>query len=208
LFRRFISKEIGFYDLFDNHAQTAMGAAHAIMEAMQNLEDNEERIKKIEELEHKCDSITHMTIDLLRRTFITPLDRDEILALITRMDDVVDFIEAAAHRLVLFEIKAVPQKMIRLCEVLIQTLAEVAAMVKILRKIDVEQVQKHCMEINRLENEGDQLNRAGIAALFHEYKNDPLMVIKLKEVYEILEGAIDRCEDIANIAESIVLEHS
>ena len=208
MFDRFISKQYGFYDLFDRHATKSLEAANLILEAVQNLSNSEEKVQQIEEIEHACDSIAHMTIDLLHRTFITPLDRDEILVLISRMDDVVDNIEAAAHRLVLFEIKEVPEKMIQLCQVLIQTLEQVAAMVKILRKIKVEDVQQHCMEINRLENEGDRLNRDGIASLFHVYKDDPLMVMKLKEIYEIIEDAIDHCEDVANIAESIVLEHS
>jgi uncharacterized protein len=208
LFNRFLGKQLGFYDLFEKHASTALVASRVMLEAAKDLSNCKEKVYRIEELEHECDSIAHMTIDLLHRTFITPLDRDEILGLVSKMDDVIDHIEAAAHRLLLFEIKEVPAKMIQLCEVLIKTEEEVEGVVKLLRKIKVEDVLKHCLEINSLENEGDRLNRDGIAELFHTYTNDPLMVIKLKEIYEILEMAIDRCEDVANIAESIVLEHS
>lgn len=205
---RLISKEFGFYDLFERHAQTTLDAAHAMLAAVKNLANNKEIISRITELEHKADEITHMTVDLMHRTFITPLDRDEILKLISRMDDIVDFIDAAAHRLSLFEITEVPERIIQLCEVLILSQIEIAAMVKQLRKIKGNDLLKHAMEINRLENQADQLHRDGLAELFHRYKTDPLLVIKLKEVYEILETSIDSCEDVANIVEGIVLEHS
>jgi hypothetical protein len=208
LFGQLISKEYGFYDLFERHAQTTLEAAFAMHQAVLNLSNNREIIARITELEHKCDEITHMTVDLMHRTFITPLDRDEILKLISRMDDVVDFIDAAAHRLELFEITEVPPRIVQLCQVLIDSQKEIGEMVKLLRKIRGNDLLKHGMEINRLENQADQLHRDGLGELFHRYKHDPLLVIKLKEIYEILETSIDSCEDVANIVEGIVLEHS
>jgi len=208
LFKRIISKEFGFYDLFERHAQTTLDAAVAMQDAVRHLSNNKEIICRITELEHKADELTHMTVDLMHRTFITPLDRDEILKLISRMDDIVDFIDAAAHRLELFEITEVPERLAQLCEVLIAAQREIADMVKLLRKIKGNDLHKHAMEINRLENQADQLHRDGLAELFHRYKHDPLLVIKLKEIYEILESSIDSCEDVANIVEGIVLEHS
>jgi len=207
--KRFFPKNYGFFDLFDRHTTCVLEATRVMLDAVKNLSAKDIKVTRIGELEHECDSITHMAIDLLHRTFITPLDRDEILELVSRMDDIMDFIDAAAHRLVLFEITEVPKDILQLCEVLIEAQNQVTEMVKLLRHMKkTEDLHKHCMEINRLENEGDQLHRRGIAALFHTYANDPLMVIKLKEVYEVLEAAIDRCEDVANLAESIVLEHT
>ena len=186
-----------------------LGGVHLMHEAMLDLANKKAKVIRIEEIEHNCDSITHKTIELLRTTFITPLDRDEILPLISRMDDVMDYLDAAAHRLILFEIDLVPPEMIKISEVLIKTQEQVAAMVKLFqKKHKPEEFNAYCMEINRLENEGDHLHRDGIALLFHNYKNDPLMVIKLKEIYEMLEMAIDCCEDVAELVEGIILEHS
>ena len=208
MLKSLISKEFGFYDLFERHAQTTLDAAKAMQEAVNHLGNNTEVISRISELEHKADELTHMTVDLMHRTFITPLDRDEILKLISRMDDVVDFIDAAAHRLVLFEITEVPERLAQLCQVLIDAQVQICDMVVLLRKIKGNDIHKHGMEINRLENQADQLHRDGLAELFHRYRHDPLLVIKLKEIYEILETSIDSCEDVANIVEGIVLEHS
>jgi len=207
VFQRFLSKEMGFYDLFDRHAQGTLEAAKIIDQALRDLSNIQDKVNRIVEIEHECDNIAHMTIDLMHRSFITPLDRYEIHDLITKMDDITDFIEAAARRLILFELKEVPPNLLRLADILIQSQEQVACMVNKLRKIKVDEVKNYCTLINELENQGDQLNRTGITELFHKYKDDPLMVIKLKEIYEILEAAIDRCEDIANIAEGITLEH-
>ncbi len=209
MLERLFTKENKFFTLFERHAQATQKAAKCMLEAVEDLSLKVEKAKCLQDLEHECDSITHETVDLLHSTFITPLDRDEILALISGMDDVVDNIDAAAHRLVLFEINEVPAEIIKQCHVLIDTQDQLALMVSLLRNMkNRDAILDACKEINRLENQGDQFHRSGIAALFHTYRDDPLMVIKLKELYEILEVAIDCIEDVANIAESIVLEHS
>jgi predicted phosphate transport protein (TIGR00153 family) len=210
LLQRLLSKDYGFFDLFDRHAATTLEAAECVCEAMIDLKGKkEDKTKRIAELEHECDSITHMTVDLLHRTFITPLDRDEILSLISKMDDVADNIDAAAHRLVLYELEEAPREVVELTQVLVRTQRQLVEVIKLLRNLKHrEAIQVHCKEINSLENQGDQLHRNGVASLFRVYKHDPLMVIKLKELYEILETAIDCIEDVANIVEGIVLEHS
>ena len=209
MFQRFLSKRYDFYDLFDRHAKITQGALRALLEALKNPAQGAEPLKRVDAAEHAGDEITHQTHDLLHATFITPLDREEILRLISKLDDILDFIDAAGHRMDLFEIREVPGEMVRLGEVLVQAQDRVAEVVHALPKLKKKaDLARLLIEINRLENEGDQLHRSGIAALFHDYKNDPLMVIKLKEVYEILEIAIDLCEDVADVVESIVLEHS
>lgn len=209
MIKNLFNKKQDFFDLFDKHAATMEHAGQLMYEAVNNLSLKEEKVAAIEKYEHDCDDIAHETINLLRHTFITPLDHDEIMLLVSRLDDIIDYLDAAAHRLILFEITEVPTDFISLCEVLMATQNQVTNMVGLLRTMKkTDEFSQRCMEINRLENKGDQLHRQGIAALFHRYQTDPLMVIKFKEMYEMLESAIDRCEDVANIVESIVMEHS
>ena len=208
MLERIMPKNIGYYDLFERHANTVLEAVNLINKIMHDLGNPEIRseMHRIEELEHTCDSIVHMTVELLRHTFIAPLDRDEIRTLMSSLDDVADYVEAAAHRVVLYEITEVPPEICTLCDVLVKTQLEVVELVKMLRNPKGKDYEKHCREINRLENEGDRLHRSGIAALFKN-KTDPLTLIKLKEVYEMLESAVDSCEDVANVIEGLFIEH-
>lgn len=196
-----------FFDLFDSHTVRALDAGRAMHEALVGLPDSEEAIKRVETAEHDCDQITHDTIDLLRASFITPFDRNEIQRLITRLDDIVDYVEAAAHRLQLFKIREVPDDVVNLSKVLVKTQEQVVVMVKLLRTMKKNgTLHDHVKEINRLENESDLLHRHGIATLF-ENGGDPLMVLKLKDLYELLETAVDCCEDVAEVVEGIIIEH-
>ncbi|MEW6444144.1 MAG: DUF47 family protein [bacterium] len=208
MFEKLIGTQYGFFDLLNRHAATTLDGARSFAGVAQEWPQIAGRVRRIEELEHECDSIAHMTIDLLHRTFITPLDRDEILGIISKMDDVMDSIERAAKRLVLFEVRSMPEKLKGMSQVLLRAQEQVVAAVKLLRKPkSVTELREIIKEIHRLENEGDGLNHAGLSELFRENANDPLNVIKLKEIYESVEQAIDQCEDIANIVERIVLEH-
>ncbi len=207
MFRAWLPRKDEFFALFDQHTTTALLAGLAIRDALMNLHDNAEAIARVERAEHACDQITHDTVDLLRSSFITPFDREEIRKLISRLDDIVDYIESAAHRLTLFRILEVPPEVVELSSVLIRTQEQVVEMVKMLRTMKKNQeMHDHVKEINRLENEGDKLHRKGIAALF-ENGGDPLTVMKLKDLYEILETAIDCCEDVAQVVEGIIIEH-
>ena len=209
MFQRFFAKRYDFYDLFDRHAKITQDATRALLEALKDPAQSAGPLSRVDAAEHAGDEVTHQTHDLLHATFITPLDRDEILSLISRLDDILDFVDAAGHRMELFEVREVPGEMVELGEVLVRTQDQVAELIGTLRRLKKKADLEHLLiEINRLENEGDRLHRSGIAALFHDYKSDPLMVIKLKEMYEILETAIDYCEDVADVVESIVLEHS
>lgn len=211
MFSRLMPKNIDFFDLFDRHADTVLEAATTMKNILEDLRGNEtgQSLERVSELEHECDAIAHMAVDLLRRSFITPFEREEIRELLSTMDDIVDYIEATAHRLVLYEIKEVPSQTCELCDVLVKTQEEVVQLVHLLRQTKAKKnldFQQHCKEINRLENEGDRLHRSGIAALFRDGL-DALTVIKLKEVYEMLESAIDSCEDVAQVIEGIIIEH-
>ncbi|MFM8315674.1 MAG: DUF47 domain-containing protein, partial [Deltaproteobacteria bacterium] len=150
----------------------------------------------------------HTTMDLLHQTFITPLDREDIHELSSTLDDVLDFIDAAAQRILLYEIKHMPNEGRELAEVCVQAAQKVQVAVGYLDNLkNPEEIKKLCVEINRLENEGDHILRAAVAKLFRE-ENDMKTLIKLKEVYEILETVTDLCEDVANIIDGIVLEYA
>jgi len=205
---RILGTQYGFFDLFNRHAATMRDGAQSLVAVVDEWPNIAGRVARIEEAEHECDSITSMTVDLLHRTFITPLDRDEILKLISKMDDTMDSMESAAKCLILFEIRALPEHLKAMIRVLHRALEHVESVVQHLRGFKHgEKLRELSREIHRLENEGDGLFYAGISELFRENANDPLNVIKLKNIYEPIEAAIDQCEDIANIVESILLEH-
>jgi predicted phosphate transport protein (TIGR00153 family) len=157
-------------------------------------------IRRIEEIEHECDTIAHMTIDLLHRTFITPLDRDETLKLISKMDDVVDGIESAAQRMLLFDVQQVPARLVDLARVVMKEQEVLVELVPLLHGFKhPERIRELIIEVQRLENEADGILRAGLGELFREHRSDPLMVIQVKELYERIEDAADQAEDVAEI---------
>ncbi|HOX47247.1 MAG TPA: DUF47 family protein [Myxococcota bacterium] len=210
MFSRLLPKQYGFFELFNRHARTTLDGAREFVLAVEEWPDKgDARFRCIKELEHECDSITHMTVDLIHRTFITPLDRDEILALISKMDDVMDCVETAGSRIMRFKIGKVPGRMVEMARVLAKAEELVAKTVEMLQGFKhVDEMRDMFKEVHRLEGEGDELVHAGVAALFEDHADDPLLVIKLKEIYEIVERGIDECEDVANIIEGIALEHS
>jgi predicted phosphate transport protein (TIGR00153 family) len=205
---RFLPRDEKFYDFFEKGAhQVVQGAIH-LEELLRNFDDVQVKTKKIKAIEHEGDVITHDTIENLNRTFITPLDREDIHDLITAIDDVLDYIEACAERLYLFKIQKTTEEAILICGVLVKAVKELEQAVSNLRRLkEADSILKHCAEIDRLENEGDYLNRAAVAKLF-ESDNNPLEVIKWKEIYETMENAIDRCEDVANVLEGIALKNT
>jgi predicted phosphate transport protein (TIGR00153 family) len=166
------------------------------------------RAARIKEIEHETDVITHACVERLHKTFITPFDRDDIHRLITRMDDVMDYIESAAIAVMLYELVEMTDPARELADVLVRSTESVAVAVSGLKNVKQSQaILDACIEVNRLENEGDEILRGALADLFREAK-DPLLVLKWKEVYEALENATDRCEDVANVIEGVVLEHA
>jgi uncharacterized protein len=207
-FGALLPKEYSFFDFFDQHAAKCVDAAKLLVETMSNIGQAEALAKRIKDLEHEGDDITHLTVETLHRTFITPIDRDEIHQLISRLDDILDFINAVTQRVVLYEIVEAPIGAKELAEVLLKATEQVKKAVLGLRKLQYPmELLKICVEINRLENEADSVLRRGIARLFKDAPN-PVEIIKWKELYELLEEATDRCEDVANLIEGVVLEHA
>ncbi len=198
--------ETRFFDLFDQHAQTLHRAATQLRELVEDFTDVDGKFDQLTETEHRGDFITHEVIDLARRSFTMPFDTEDITAIAGRLDDGIDGIQAAADALILWKIEQPTPEAKQLCAIIERATAELAAAVPHLRdKRRFDQIRKHNVEVNRLENEADRLLRDELAALF-EGGTDAIEVIKWKELYETMESVTDRCEDVVNVIEGIVLK--
>ena len=202
---RIFPQETKFFDLFVAAADNAVEGARAYLQMIEHYDDPKSAHKAIRELEHKGDDLTHETIRNLNQTFITPIDREDIHGLSTSLDDITDFIEAGADIFSLHRIEEPAALMLEQAGILVRITEAVAAAMRDLRKF--KGLEQHWITINSLENEGDQVYRRAIAELFGG-DHKAMDVLKNKEVYDIIESAVDRCEDIANRLESIVLKHA
>jgi predicted phosphate transport protein (TIGR00153 family) len=208
-FGSLLPKEYSFFDFFEQHASQCVEGARLLLQMLRDVQKAETLAKEIKEVEHAGDRITHHTLETLHKTFITPIDRDEIHRLISGLDDILDFTEAVSERVALYEIAEVTPEAQALGEVLLHATEQVQEAVRGLRRLQYPmEMLQICVEIHRLENEGDALLRKAMARLFKERSSDPIYVIKWKELYELLEVATDACEDVANIIEGVVLEHA
>jgi uncharacterized protein Yka (UPF0111/DUF47 family) len=208
MLRRLLPREEDFFGLFERHAALTVEGAKEMQRLVQGGQDIRALAIRIKEIEHQTDVITHSCVERLHTTFITPFDRDDIHRLITRMDDVMDYIESAASAVMLYELTEMTTPARRLADVLVRSTEAVAVAVAGLRTVkQSKSILEACIEVNRLENEGDEILRGALADLFRG-ATDPLLVLKWKEVYEALENATDRCEDVANVIEGVVLEHA
>jgi predicted phosphate transport protein (TIGR00153 family) len=199
-----IPREVRFFDLFDRQSEHIIKAAGVLRELVHNFADARAKAHAIKEIEHQGDQITHEIVKRLNTTFITPIDREDVHALATRLDDVLDYIEAAAERLVVYRIKEPTSACRAMAEVIVQQTHSMDRAIKCLRTMDPS-FHEHAVEVNRLENTADALLRDSLAALFEE-QGDPIEVIKWKEIYETMEIVTDRCEDVANVIEGIILK--
>jgi predicted phosphate transport protein (TIGR00153 family) len=201
---RLVPREVRFFDLFEQQSQHIIRAGQLLHELVHNFSDARAKAHAVKEVEHQGDQITHEIVRKLNTTFITPLDREDIHDLATRLDDVLDFIEAAAERLVVYRIKEPTSPSRAMAEVIVQMTHSMDRAIKCLRTMDPG-FHEHAVEVNRLENTADNLLRDSLAALFEE-QADPIEVIKWKEIYETMEIVTDRCEDVANVIEGIILK--
>jgi uncharacterized protein len=205
---RLLPREGKFFDLFNEHADLAILAAAELKALLEDIGDLELRRRNIERYEKQADHITHQTIALLHKTFITPLDRDEIHQLITGMDDILDLMEDVAQCLFLYDVRAVTGEARRLADICVACIAKVKeAVAKLESMNDADAILKICADIDRLETEADHVMRSAMAKLFRE-EPDVKQIIKLKEIYQLLESVTDKCEDVANLIEGIVLENA
>lgn len=201
---RLIPREEKFFEFFDKAANNILEGAKVLVQMTDERgADFQERWKRLEELEHVGDKLTHQIIRKLNRTFITPIDREDIHSLAVALDDVMDLIEASAARMSLYKIKQPTEEAGKLAQVILKSAEEIVKAVSNLERMD--DVMEHCIEINRLENMADEISREAIADLFDK-GHDPMDVIKWKEIYETMEMTTDGCEDVANIVESVALK--
>ena len=204
---RLLPREGRFFDFFNEHAGHAVLAAAELKALLADLSELEARRRNIERHEKQADQITHHTMQLLHQTFITPLDRDEIHQLITTMDDVLDLMEDIAQCLFLYDVRAVTPEAQRLADICVACTEKVRDAVAKLESMDnADAILKLCAEIDRLESDADYVMRSAMAKLFRE-EPDAKEIVKLKEIYQLLESVTDKCEDVANLIEGIVLEN-
>jgi len=203
---RLLPREDEYFVLFSQMTEKIQEASNALVEMMQSERGTfESYAKRIKDIEHECDELAHKVTTKLNKSFITPFDREDIFALCVALDDVCDYIDAGARAIIMYDIKQVSEHATGLAKVIQGLAMEINSAVMMLAK--PVGINQHIVEIHRLENEADDIYFRAIGEIFQN-QTDPMMVIKWKELYEILENGTDRCESVANIIESIFLKHT
>jgi predicted phosphate transport protein (TIGR00153 family) len=204
-----IPRDMEFYDLFEQETANLVVAAEKLVDFFENYENVEEKAKELKELEHRGDVITHEIIARVHRSFVTPIDREDITHLAHSLDDVMDFIEAAGRTAWLYHIGIPTERARELARIVVKMARKLNEVVPRLRHRDqFTWILKQCVDINTLENDADEVQHAALAELFEVCFSDTCGVIKWREIYEHLESATDRGEDVANVLEGIVLKHA
>jgi predicted phosphate transport protein (TIGR00153 family) len=208
MLEKLMPKSDEFFDDFDAQAEATVRGAKLLYELLQDSTDVERKVAAIKAVEHEGDDIAHRAFERLHRQFITPFDRAEIHRLLGRIDDVLDLTDATAERMLLYEVGPAPEAAKNLARVLVPCCEKLQEAVRLMRHIkNPAEILAACREIKTFESEADALGRAAIAELFKSGK-DALSIIKWKEIYDLMETATDRCEDVANVIEGVVLEHA
>ena len=204
---RFIPREERFFELFSAAAENVVKGAGLLLDLVTHLDRTETLRRQIEEVEHEGDITTHEIADRLNRTFVTPFDHEDIHALAGALDDVLDDIEATADRMYLYEAGPPSEEMVHLVTVLAEATSAVQKAVNGLKDMkNARRILDYCIEIHRLENIGDENSRLALAKLFRG--SDAIHALKWKEIYDHVEDALDKCEDVASIVESIIVKHT
>jgi len=202
---RLIPKDTSFFKMFSAMSENLIAGARALVELFADYRDVESRIEAIRRIEREGDELTHAILTKLNQTFITPFDREDIHQLASKLDDVLDFVNAAGSRTVMYRIANPPPAAGELAKIILRQSQELQKAVSLMQKNG--DILGHCVEINRLENEADLVCQEAIAKLF-EYEKDPINLIKVKELLEFLERATDKAEDVANVLETVVLKNT
>jgi predicted phosphate transport protein (TIGR00153 family) len=203
---RIIPSDQEYFVLFEKASANIQDGAELLKELLDNFEGVREKAREIEEIEHRGDTITHDVVKKLNTTFITPIEREDILALASSLDDIIDLIHAAATRITLYKITEPTPQAKELGFLILKSVRELHRGISHMGK-KMDGVYEHCVEVNSLENEADRVCRDAIAYLF-EHEKDPITILKWKEIYETLETATDRCEDAANVLEGVALKNA
>ena len=197
-----------FFDLFEEQALTVQKGAELLVSLIDNFTDIWNQCHKMKEIEHKGDEITHTMYELLNKSFITPIEPEEISRLTSGLDDVLDLIDGVTHQMHLYHIEATDEYMKELGDIILASTQEIATTMPYLRDVkkNVHAIETACIEINRLENLADEVLGQATQELF--LGTDAIAIIKMKDIYENLETATDRCEDVANVLSDIAIRHS
>ncbi len=201
-----IPQDKAFYDLLDNESSTVLKGAVKLEDAVKAFDNMEERRKEFKDIEHNGDEIVHDIYERVHRSFITPIDQEELTRLASRYDDVLDFMYSVMNKLVLYEIAGPTPTMIEFTGIVRASVEQLHAAMTSLRKLDPSAIDKACIEVDRLENEADVLLNQSVADLFKSL--DVIAILKLKEIYEFLETVTDRCEDVSLVIRDIMIKHS
>jgi predicted phosphate transport protein (TIGR00153 family) len=208
MFAKLMPQENRFFDYFEALADEAVKISKELEAMLRNFDELQHRTFNIETIEKRGDRITHDTIDLLHKTFITPIDRDSIHRLITRMDDILDLSEDVAQTIVLYDLQATTAEACKLAALCVACCEHVRSAAGLLRNMgNAEPILKICAEIDKLESEADHVMRSAMARLFRD-ETDVKKLIKLRSIYELLETITDAAEDVANLIEGIVVENA
>jgi len=208
MFAKLMPKEPRFFEMFAALADEAVNISRELEAMLTVFDDLSRRTFNIETIEKRGDKITRDTIDLLHKTFITPIDRDSIHRLITRMDDILDLSEDVAQSIVLFDVRSSTSEACKLAALCVSCCEKVKRAIVLLSNMgNAEAILKTCAEIDKLESEADHVMRSAMARLFRE-ENDVKTIIKMRSIYELLETVTDACEDVANLIEGIVVENA
>lgn len=204
----FIPREQKFFDLFEKSAHNMVEAAQVLKEMVDTWENVSKSVDEIADLEHQGDTTIHQIMEQLNRTFVTPFDREDIAMLAHTLDDVTDFIFAAATRMLIYKIDHSTPRAKELADIIVQAASEVEKAIPQLRhRAGLKKVLPRCVEINRLENAADEVFRSALAELFDD-TTDMALIIKWREIYEHMESATDRCEDVSNVLEGVALKYA
>ena len=208
MFARLMPREGRFFELFNEHAEQLVQAARELAALITSGDDVERRAYNIESIEKRGDKIAVTAIELLHRTFITPLDRDDIHQLISKMDDILDVIEDTSQSIYAYDVSSITPEARRLAELCVGCVDKVKVAVSMLSNMsNAKTILVVCQDIDRFESEADRVMRSAMAKLFRD-EPDAKQVMKMRSVYEMLETVTDRCEDVANVIQGIVLENS
>jgi uncharacterized protein len=200
-----IPKDTSFFRMFSAMSDNLIAGARTLVDLFADYQDVERKIEQVHRIEREGDELTHAILTKLNQTFITPLDREDIHQLASKLDDVLDFINASAARIVMYRITTPPPAAGELAQIILKQSQELQKAVSLMQKNG--NILSHCVEINRLENEADLVAQHAIARLF-ECEKDPINLIKIKELLEFLERATDKAEDVANVLETVVLKNT
>ena len=205
---RLMPREGKFFELFNAHADRIVEGSRELAAMLGTFTELEAHAQRIDAAERAADKVTHETIALLHKTFITPFDRDQIHQLITAMDDILDLIQDVAESIALYDLRRITpeaQQLAEICQMSCERVRDTVGLLTNVKRADA--IMKNCEEIDRLESDADRVMRAALSKLFRE-ESDIKQVIKLRAIYDLLERITDRCEDVANVVEGIVLENS